>query len=249
MDRWVRGALGIHENNHHALKYFFKLVEERNLKNTIEFGTYRGASLLAAALLKDQLGFSRDSVTIGIDSFSGFPQVSEFDSISLFKNLYDANLISQDHFEKVQLNLEIRDRFASGVGVTEISNSSDFSDTSQNLLDDKIKYLKFSHKVETIKLDFSKEIRSLLARFEGILFDGVLIDCDLYRGYVSSLDFCKKKLKVGGIAYLDEYFSLKFPGPRIAVNHFLKENVNEFELVECSDQADDFERWYMVRLK
>jgi hypothetical protein len=51
-------------------------------------------------------------------------------------------------------------------------------------------------------------------------------------------------LSPGGIVYLDEYFSLKFPGPRVAVNQFI-ETVDDAELVCIESPVLEFERWIL----
>ena len=48
-------------------------------------------------------------------------------------------------------------------------------------------------------------------------------DLDLYLGYKVSLPLIYKNLENKGIIHLDEYFSLKFPGPKIATDNFIKQ--------------------------
>lgn len=66
---------------------------------------------------------------------------------------------------------------------------------------------------------------------------GGIIDSDLYLGYTSPLEFFKMRLMKGGFVYLDGYFSLKFPGARIAVDEFLEKNA-DFQLESWKDPLD-----------
>jgi hypothetical protein len=71
-----------------------------------------------------------------------------------------------------------------------------------------------------------------------------IIDCDLYESYRVSLNLLKRCLNPGGLVYLDEYYSLKFPGAIIAVNEFLKKN-DTFFLEKSSPVESEFDRWYL----
>ena len=70
----------------------------------------------------------------------------------------------------------------------------------------------------------------------------VFIDCDLYSGYLDTLTHCWPRLLPGGIIFLDEYYSLKFPGARIAVDEFLTDK-SGYKVFDVSSEFDDFERW------
>jgi len=54
-------------------------------------------------------------------------------------------------------------------------------------------------------------------------------------------------LSPGGLIYLDEYFSLKFPGPRLAVNQFLAAEPRA--LLERLEDWLDFERWIIRKVE
>jgi hypothetical protein len=52
----------------------------------------------------------------------------------------------------------------------------------------------------------------------------------------------------GGIFYLDEYYSLKFPGAKIAVDEFLVGK--KFQIINFSGKCDDdFTRNVLVKLE
>jgi hypothetical protein len=66
---------------------------------------------------------------------------------------------------------------------------------------------------------------------------------------MEALNYGWDKLMPGGIIFLDEYYSLKFPGARIAVNEFFADKGN-FELIDVADKKiDDFERWIVRKLE
>jgi len=73
-----------------------------------------------------------------------------------------------------------------------------------------------------------------------------LIDCDLYDGYKVSLNNFWPRLSVNGKLFLDEYYSLKFPGPRFIVDEFIKKNKGA-KLIKEGISAD-FERWSIKKI-
>ena len=68
----------------------------------------------------------------------------------------------------------------------------------------------------------------------------VLLDSDLFDSYELTLPHLWRSLTPGGYIYLDEYYSLKFPGPRFAVDEFAKNS--ECELILLGVWLG-FERW------
>ena len=54
-----------------------------------------------------------------------------------------------------------------------------------------------------------------------------------------------KDYKKGHLIFLDEYYSLKFPGARIACNDFFKKNRIKPKMFKKKSQ--DFERWYIEK--
>jgi hypothetical protein len=71
-----------------------------------------------------------------------------------------------------------------------------------------------------------------------------IVDCDLYESYVIALNFLAPRLVDEGLVYLDEYYSLKFPGAKIATDNFIGKYC-EFALDFDVQEPGDFERWYM----
>ncbi|WP_249262293.1 TylF/MycF family methyltransferase [Leptospira alexanderi] len=72
------------------------------------------------------------------------------------------------------------------------------------------------------------------------------MDSDLYASYKITFEFFWPKLAKNGYVFLDEYFSLKFPGARIATDEFI-EGKNVRLLLTNRDSSTDFERWSIIK--
>jgi len=207
----------------------------------LEFGVFRGRSLLATALLLDDLNLSRR--VWGFDSFAGFPSTDELDEFSQFERLAYEGKISSSHIEDVRRNREYLGVVGRTATPTGASTSGAFEATSEELVRRKIEYLNLDGLINLVVGDFTSTLSELSnGPLESIA--GALIDCDLYQGYKAALSFCWPRLEVGGMIFLDEYFSLKFPGPRIATDEFCKRNSIEPILLL---QEDGWERWALVK--
>ena len=71
------------------------------------------------------------------------------------------------------------------------------------------------------------------------------IDSDLYESYRIILASLYPKLVKGGMIHLDEYFSLKFPGARIATDQFARENGLKLKKIKNFDW--EFERYFIQK--
>ena len=226
------------------LKEYFNFVTANfdKLEGDIcEVGVYRGFSILATGLLLKELG--SDKKIYGFDSFSGFPSYHENDNLNKFKDLYAANAISKKHFEEFQLNI-LHKEFISGKGVkpSSISSSLDFSETSLSLLESKIDYLGLDN-IVLVDGDYKDTMKN--KSFTNVNFMSALIDCDLYESHKLALPFVWDRLVGSGYMYLDEYYSLKFPGARIATNEFFLGKQDKPKMY--SQNLMDFERWYILK--
>jgi len=74
------------------------------------------------------------------------------------------------------------------------------------------------------------------------------LDCDLYSSYWTALNFLSTRLVNGSLVYLDEYYSLKFPGARIAANEFIDRHKGSLQLEMDIPVETEFERWYIRKL-
>ena len=101
------------------------------------------------------------------------------------------------------------------------SSSGDFSNTSRELINRKLTYFGLDN-IEIFEGDFKITLKD--KSLSNRPFMCANIDCDLYEGYCEGLKFIWPKLSDGGFVHLDEYYSLKFPGARIAVDEFCRQN-------------------------
>ena len=124
-----------------------------------------------------------------------------------------------------------------------VSLSGNFENNSLDVLKRKISYLELEN-IILIPGPF-EETMSLKSNYKNEWFSAML-DCDLYKSYIGCLNFIWSNMTKGGYIYLDEYYSLKFPGARIAVDEFLSEKLEKPFLHEKID--DSFERWSITKL-
>ena len=240
IEYWEFGVLQIHNPKVSTYGPYFDLIpKSEGIKgDLVEIGVWRGASLLTSGLLLQ--GLSSTKKVHGYDTFSGFPSKSTEDEFSNFEEMYKAGQISKSHIERVRRNL----RHLSAVGksslTTEISSSLDFSSTSLELVKKKVNYLNLDVCIELHDIDVIEMNEHDLPESISL----VLLDVDLYKGYKSCLPLIWDRLTPGGSIYLDEYFSLKFPGPRLAVDDFCKKmNIEPRFLCNWLD----FERWVITK--
>lgn len=225
-----------------ALFDFVKNNHEKIAGDIVEAGVFRGRSLVAMGMLLKEIG--SDKKVFGFDSFSGFPPIYDSkDDLKTFETLYQNKEISKEHWEAVQKNIAWRKIMSSqDVDVANISSSGDFSGTNLEFVKRKIDLIGLDN-VVLIDGPFSETMRPEIALPKSVM--AVLVDCDLYTSYQQTLSFVWPRLTSGGLVYLDEYYSLKFPGARAATNEFLKSNSGSLKMAE--QFPGDFERWYLVK--
>ena len=238
MEYWEFGVLGIHNPKCSTLTPYFSLLEElRDIPgNILELGVAKGSSLITTGLILQELD-SEKSV-IGIDTFSGFPELSSEDMPEAFHGLRQRGLITESHYLKVLHNWELVKLRGDKISPSNISTSQDFSSTSLDFVEKRIQSFKLSNRV---RIHQANIVDFLDSQLKDETFSLVLLDVDLYLGYSKSLDFVFDKLTEKGVIYLDEYYSLKFPGPRLAVNEFI-DRQPQAKLEQLPNWLD-FERW------
>ena len=193
----------------------------------VECGTFRGNTLLTAAnFLKSK---NIDKKLFGIDTFEGFPAKEHYykDLPSYFEVLLNSKKITQDHYEKAKIRTN---------GFQEILHLENeyFSDT--NSIFDK------AEKFNNIKLlvgKFEDVTPNFSERIEVLHLDG-----DLYHSYITCLENLYGKVIAGGSIIFDEYYSLKYPGARVAVDEFLQDKKGIMEMYRT---PEGFERWCFVK--
>ena len=235
------------KNSKSAYRFWFNDFRNNYLKregDIYEFGVYRGSSLLSIALLAKRLGSKKHFW--GFDTFSGFPQFSDEDKLTNFKKsngfseeiIADANLLSTIKFSKSKNNDERLSETLSKIG-----KSGLFKDTSYENLLNKIDKLSLSN-ITLIKGDFADTVNDHFINKDRKVFSAN-VDCDLYKGYKICLPIIFKNLAPNGYINLDEYYSLKYPGAKIATDEFLLE-YKDANLIKNETPKNEFSRYYIT---
>lgn len=244
LKNWEFGALNIYNyKKPGTLKNYFDFVKNNHTDlegDIVECGVFQGKSLISMGLMLKEI--KSNKIVYGYDSFEGFPSIHKNDDLSKFDELYKNNLISKKQYNDVLLNKELR-MLTTGedIDTKNISNSGDFSHTNQMHIIEKCKYLGLDN-IKIVKGPFYK---TMIKKQKPIKIFAALIDCDLYESYKIALPFVWDKLVKKGYIYLDEYYSLKFPGAKIATDEFLK-SYQRKPLKHASDKSG-FERWYIKK--
>lgn len=227
---------------------YFPIIEFIKEKNEIlegdilEAGTFKGRLTAGLGMLLQELGSAKTIHTY--DTFTGFPGYSEKDDHKEFLKQYKDGLITEKNWTAVNELYEIRETILkTAINVDNISSSLNFSENSIDAVSEKFKLLG----LENIVIHQGKFVETMTSTEYGpkSLFLSI-IDCDLYSGYKTSLPYIWPLTVPGGMVYLDEYYSLKFPGPRYAVNEFLS-GIENFEMINLAKDIDDFERWAILK--
>lgn len=237
---WEFDVLGIDNYKRDGkLLFYYNFIKENINKiqgDLLEVGVFRGKTIISTALLLKELGTNKK--VYGFDSFEGFPiEKNSFDDFSQFSTLYKENKISREHYEDHQKLISIKtDLEKISPNFSNISSSGLFDNTSYDYVKNKIDYFSLDN-IELVKGDFKKTMQ----QEKKYKFMSVFLDCDLYDSYVYSLNFSWKHMISGAFMYLDEYYSLKFPGARIACDDFFENKKDKPFLI--SNYENDFERW------
>lgn len=250
LEKWEKNYLGI-ETLQDKGKLFFYLkflkskIFSEILGDVVEAGVFKGTSLISCALFMKYNKTLKNKLIWGYDTFKGFPKISPLDQLNNFSNLYKKNKISKTHYQKIfKLKKYHKILKSNKISASNISTSNNFENTSLNLLNKKINFFKIKKNVNLIKGEFKDTMKNKKNLPNKI--SAGLIDCDLYDGYKISLENFWPRLSVNGKLFLDEYYSLKFPGPRLIVDEFIKKNKNA-KLIKEGISAD-FERWYIKKI-
>lgn len=244
-DDWSFDILNIYNfNKPGPLDYYFKFIK-RNINklqgDLIEAGVHKGKSLLATGIYLKKLNSKK--VVYAYDSWSGFPEEYKDHQLDKFNNweyLLKNKKITKGHYNNVKKNIKIlkflKEKELS-LNSFNISSSSNFSNCSIEELKKKIKFLKLDN-IKLIKGNFKKTMY-VNNKPEKIMC--ALLDADLYESYKTALPFIWKKLTNKGLVFLDEYYSLKFPGPRIATDNFFLNKSQKPKILKKKNL--EFERW------
>ena len=243
---WEFNVLDIYNykkpGQYQTLYDFVRFNHDKIPGDIVEAGVFRGRSLIAMGMLLKEIGSKKR--VFGFDSFSGFPPIYDpKDDLKTFATLYENEEISKEHWDAVQKNIAWRTLISKrDVDVTNISSSGDFSETNLELVKRKIDLIGLDN-IVLVDGSFSETMQPNISSPERIM--AVLVDCDLYASYQQTLSFVWPRLVPGGIVYLDEYYSLKFPGARVATNEFLRLHFGN--LIMAEQIPGDFERWHLMK--
>lgn len=246
IDDWEFNVLGIYNfRKPGPFSSLFDFVRENHHRiegDLVEAGVFRGSSLLAMALMLKEIGSSKK--VYGFDSFEGFPPVYHpNDDLRMFQEMYRTGRITKDHADAVGRNIAWREAISGATPtVANISTSGSFSETGISLILKKIEILKLDN-VVLVDGKYSDSMTAACVKPERIM--AVLMDCDLYASYMQVFDFVWPRLSPGSMIYLDEYYSLKFPGARIATDEFIAGK--SAQLKKSPPTVGDFERWHIIK--
>jgi len=239
---WEYNVLGVlNAKKAGPLRFYFEFVRSNHSLlegDIVEAGVYQGRSLLGMAMMLKEIG--SDKKVYGYDSFSGFPPVYDSkDNFERFDELLLQRRITESHYRSAKRNILWRSQLSgSMVNPASISASSDFSLTSRQLVEKKIEILRLDN-VVLVDGPFDRTMRAENGP-ENIMC--ALMDCDLYQSHLMAFEFIWPRLVNDGLIYLDEYYSLKFPGARIATDEFIKTQ-HGAELERFPSSPGEFERW------
>jgi len=246
-DDWEFNVLHLYNYNKLGKldQYFNYIIENHNYidGDIIEAGVFRGRTLISTGLLLKELG--SDKQVYGYESFLGLKPVEHpNDSLDKFDELFDSGRISKIHYKNIQKNIEYRElSVKSGLSGNNISLSGDFSETSIDYIKNKLEFLGLDN-VHIVDGLFEDTMLSSAENPKKIM--AANLDCDYYSSYKVALPFVWERMSKGGYVWLDEYYSLKSPGAKIATDEFCS-NMQDKPKHHIIEQGM-FERWYMTKL-
>lgn len=246
-DDWEFNILGIYNfNKPGGLTKYFNFIKKNHKKikgDLLEAGVFKGSSLISTAIFLKKIKCPKK--IYAFDSWAGFPKKYKEHSKDDKRNwniLFEKKKILKEHFKKIQINYKYL-KFLKNTKLNSfnVSTSNNFTSCSIKDLKKKIKFLQLDN-IILIKGNFEKTMRSS-NKINKIFC--ALIDVDLYSSYKITLPYTWNLLSKNGMIFLDEYYSLKFPGARIACDEFIKEkNIRPYCL---SKKKGDFERWCIFK--
>ena len=243
-DDYIFNILDIENFNsdNSRLRFWFEHCKKNIDKiegDIFEFGVFKGSSLISIAMLLKKIG--SDKKVYGFDSFNGFPPYHANDSLDSFES--NPEIFDDEHIKKHKLLMNITNINKDDLSPLNISTAGNFSDTSEDIVRKRINNFELDN-IELVIGEYSKTIPSFFKTYKGIVFS-CNMDCDLYLSYKEALPFMYKYMTDGSFMHLDEYYSLKFPGARIAcVEFFKKMNITPTKL---NIPANEFERWCLIK--
>lgn len=239
------GIENYHKNSNSRLRFWFNHIRDNALKDNgdiFEFGVYRGSSIIAAALILKEVGSKKK--VFGFDTFKGFPKYSKEDNLESFYE-YKGKNFSEEFIKKFEKFKRVKN-IITGINdfdKVSIASSGDFSETSYDLLLKKIEYFKLDN-IEIIQGPFSDTLENFFKENK-CKVSSANLDCDLYESYKVCLPLVYDNLSNYGYIHLDEYFSFKYPGAKIACDEFFQKR--GIKAKKNKTRINEFERWYLTK--
>jgi Macrocin-O-methyltransferase (TylF) len=128
----------------------------------VEYGVYRGASLISTALLLKAWGSKKK--VYGFDSFSGFPPPHPNDDKARFQELFDRNEITREHFDWVLFKIDCEKLWP---------REHSFDKTSRDFVNRRIELFGLDN-VVIVEGDLSHNTAKLPAKISACLYDSDL---------------------------------------------------------------------------
>jgi hypothetical protein len=214
---------------------YFDFIKKKARKipgDLVEFGVFRGDSIIATALLLKRNKIKKK--IIGFDTFDGFLKKNKKDDVKIFKHLFFKKKISLKHYKWIKLRQEALN--------SKLIENHEWKNTSFKFVNQRIKKFKLQKDIELIKGDIVKSVKRIKKNQK---YSIAFMDCNLYEPHVAALEHCWKHLSKKGAIFLDDYFSLKYPGARIAVNEFCENK--KLKVKKVKFYPGDFERYYLEK--
>lgn len=124
----------------------------------------------------------------------------------------------------------------------EKAQSHYFADTNQ----EKVEQALAVSGVANVKL-VAGSFATTLPTWGGTAISLLILDCDLYDSYRLALLSLYDRVTSGGIIILDEYYSPKYPGARLAVDEFFADKPEKPLLAREYLAFHPYERWYVSK--
>lgn len=239
--------------SHSQYRYWYQHFRDNHLfvdGDIFEFGVYRGASLISMALLAKSMNSKKH--IYGFDSFTGFPEncYSPKDNLTNFtdQNHFDSSISKLTDIYNSIRGIESESKVLSNLPNTlnKIGKSGVFAENSIDIIQFMIHEFELDN-VTILEGNFDSTIPEFFTKHSDKPVFSVNIDCDLYDSYSIVLANIAARLQPGGYIHLDEYFSLKYPGARIAVNEFLQSSQGSgFNLLQKKSFPGEFPRFALV---
>lgn len=236
LNDWLMNSLSLPSHKSDLpLGPYFKFIKEKLKKikgDLLEFGVYRGDSIISTAILLKRLGIKKK--IIGFDTFEGFlKKKNSYDDIHNYKKLFKEKKISKKLYswykvrqDAIKLNL---------------INNHKWKATSYKFVLNRVKKFRLDKDITLIKGD----IKNTVSNINKKKIAAVFMDCNLYSPHKYALEAIWDNLSSGGGIFLDDYFSLKYPGARIAIDNFCKQK--KIKVKRVKNYPGDFERYFIIK--